>query len=96
MEKLKPFVVWIFSDANDLDTKNGKNTMKCAHNPDETASFDSPEEAQAEMRERCVDYGALVQIYDLDSATVLWETTDGGRTWYDQRRAPFTAETVAA
>lgn len=81
MEKLRRFIVYIFPNANDMNTENGESAMKCADNPDEIASFDSWEKAQMEMRERHVDYGALAQIYDLNTGTVLFETRDDGRTW---------------
>jgi hypothetical protein len=96
MQKSRRFVVYIFPDANDLNTENGNNAMKCAEKPDEIASFDSWQMAKTEMRERHIDYGALAQIFDLDTGTVVCETTDDGRTWHEPAHAPKSAEPVPA
>ncbi len=75
MRKVERFGIFVFyEDAEGVP-------LKCADNPGECATFRNTTEALKEMNERSIDYGVRTEIVDLDSNTIILQTTDEGRTW---------------
>lgn len=90
MRKIERFGIFVFhSDAEGIP-------LKCADSPEECATFRNIPDAFKEVEERHIDYGVRTEIVDLDSNTVVLETTDEGRIWNAPVRARKPAVPVPA